>query len=108
MVLGWIYITLAVLVIVALLLVILFAFRLPPFNGPYQFRDPRTWKTPPSPTSWLTPIYDYGPYQRDIPDDYQSTTGTETVQQVYCKFDPSRCQTSNAGYAASNPPTGIC
>lgn len=93
--LAVVYIELFVLIIGIIILVALFAFRVPPFNKPYQFRDPRTWESVANNQSWLAPVFDYSPYDRDIPD--------FSVKATYCgttadPIDPTRCISSFTQY----------
>lgn len=64
---NWIYLLIGLLVVGIVVVVILFVTRAPPYNQPYKFRDPRTWKSVSSNKDWLIPEFDYGPYSRSEP-----------------------------------------
>lgn len=64
---SWLIIILSILGVAMIIIVILFITKAPPFNKPYKFLDPRTWKPVESNTAWLTPDFDYGPYAVSIP-----------------------------------------
>lgn len=65
--LGWIGILLAVLVLGILIVSLFYVFGIWPFDKPYQFPDPRTWKPAADSQAWLQPEYDYGPYKVSRP-----------------------------------------
>jgi hypothetical protein len=92
-----VYIELFILILGIIILVALFVFRTAPYNKPYEFRDPRTWKSVPSNQSWLISDFDYSPYNRDVPD--------VNIKAIYCAdtVDPTRCISSNIEYKQKVP-----
>lgn len=95
-----VYIELGILILGIIILVALFAFRAPPYNKPYQFRDPQTWKPVETNQSWLTPQFDYSPFNRDVP--------SSNIKSIYCAMngDPTRCIASLSQYSqtVTTPP----
>jgi hypothetical protein len=79
---------------------VLYALSVFPFNQVYQPFDPRTWTHVQNINQWLTPSYDYSPFNRNIPE--------ASIACVYCdpKFDPSRCIASATAFAATNHQPG--
>jgi hypothetical protein len=63
----WIYLLVGLLVVGIVVIIILFAVKAPPFNKPYHFLDPRTWKPVENNQEWLIPDFNYGPYCRSEP-----------------------------------------
>lgn len=90
-----------IFMLVLFAVVALYATGLWPFNSPYQFYDPRSWTRVQSNQTWLTPAFDYSPYNRNIPD--------ASIACIYCdpKFDPTRCIASSTAFAAAPKPAPL-
>jgi hypothetical protein len=73
---------LAILAIGVAILTILYVTRNPPYHRNFQFRDPRTGDIT-TEFQWLTPVFDYSPYNRDVPD--------PKISSLYCQYDSSKC-----------------
>lgn len=100
--LGVLWVEVAILAIGLIIIVVLFVFKWPPFNTPYYFLNPRTWQSQDL-DAWLTPAFDYGPYNRDIPD--------PEIQSIYCSQTiglPSKCLYSDSDAAGTTPPPTSC
>ena len=94
----------AVFIVFAVALIIIAALYISnttPFSSVYLYQDPRKAFAPQPANSWLTPVAQYSPLNRDTPD--------PQIACVYCaaNLDPSRCIANQTTHSAT-PNTRTC
>lgn len=99
MTLATIWVELGVLVLGMAILALLFILKLPPYNKPYYFANPRTWKNEDGSTA-LDPVYNYDDYNQDIPD--------PKIIEIYCDALPEKCIYSRKDYLQAKLPPVLC
>lgn len=85
-----IFLLVGVLVIGLIIILVLYALKVGAYGQPYQVKDPRTWQQQTSATAWLTPAFDYGPNDRNVP--------SPDIKGIYCLFDQIRCIPTQATF----------
>ena len=92
-------IVIVITVVILIVISALYAFKITPYTDKPQIKDPRDWKAPEDLNQWKTPILNTGSTNRNVPD--------PEIAQVYCQFDPSKCEPDRAVFD-QNPPTSFC